>query len=380
MKKQDAIRASALAALVATSFAPAAAAGPFQIRRATQAEAVLAAPPIATVATSPFDGDLAAMVDGSSYFYGVYDASGSALAISVQANPATHTIRIGFDDANAASAPVNASASSVAVAPATIVANGLQTASITITPRDANGVFLGRGLAIAIDASMLWPAQLSGPIVDLGDGTYGATAVASVPGTGSVRVTVESIALASSPTILATAANPAASLRDLAMQELAGLAGAGGPLAALLAAAGPGTPQAAAIAAAQAGANAALATLANDDPARDDNVVKTDLDAVLKLLEGVLASPGALDPLDVRDAMDDMLGVARLIAEWHIERATGVCGVCDGSGNPNKLCAAIATMAQADAMRAAISPDWGATVDAYARAVELALQAFDFCE
>ena len=252
--------------------------------------------------------------------------------------------------------------------------------SVTILPRDANGVLLGRGLAVDIDASPLWPAQLAGPIVDHGDGTYSATAVASVPGTGSVRVTVESIDLASSPTITVNALNPSASLRDLAMQELGGLVGPGGPLASLLTAAGPGTPQAAALAAAQARANAALATLANDDPARDDNVVKTDLDAVLKLLKGVLTSPGALDPLDVRDAMDDIVGIARLIAEWHIDCATGVCGVCDGSGNPNKLCDAIATMAQADAMRAAISPDWGAAVDAYARAIELALQAVDFCE
>jgi hypothetical protein len=176
------------------------------------------------------------------------------------------------------------------------------------------------------------------------------------------------------------ALNPYATLRDLAMQELGGLAGPGGPLASLATAAGPGTPQAAALEAARARANAALATLANDDPARDDNVLKTDFDAVLDLIKGVMASPGALDPQDVRDVMDDLLGIARLIAEWHLERAMGVCGVCDGAGNPNKLCDAIAMMAQADAMRAAISPDWDAVVDAYGRAVELSLQAFDFCE
>jgi len=380
MKTQNTNRAAAFATVLALTCAPAAAAGPFQIRRATNAAAVITAPPIATVATAPFDGDLAAMVDGSNYFYGVYDALGTALAISVQANPATHTIRIGFDDGNAASAPVSAGNSSVAVAPATIAADGLQTASITILPRDLNGVLLGRGLAIGIDASLLWPAQLSGPIVDHGDGSYGATAVASVPGTGSVLVTVEGVDLTSSPTITVNALDPSASLRDLAMQELGGLAGPGGPLAALATSAGPGTPQAAALVAARARANAALATLANDDPARDDNVLKTDLDAVLDLIEGVLASPGALDPQDLEDAMDDLLGVARLIAEWHLERATGVCGVCDGAGNPNKLCDAVATMAQGDAMRAAISPEWGGIVDAYARAVELSLQAFDFCE
>jgi hypothetical protein len=33
----------------------------------------------------------------------------------------------------------------------------------------------------------------------------------------------------------------------------------------------------------------------------------------------------------------------------------------------------------ADAMRAAVIPDWGAVVDAYARAVERALQAAHSC-
>jgi len=377
MKTQSAIRALVLAALLSAPLAPAQAAGPFQVRRATSADAVQSAPPVATVLTSPFDGDLAAMVDESSYFYGVYDASNSLLAISVQANPATHTIRIGFDDGDGASAPVNATASSVGIAPASIAADGLQAASITIVPRDAGGVLLGRGLAITIDASLLWPATLSGPVVDFGDGSYGATAVALVPGTGTVFVTVESVALTSSPAITATALDPSASLRDLAMDQLSGLAA--GPLAALLAAAGPGTPQADALAAAQARINDALAKLANDDPAHDDNVVKTDLDAVLSLLASVLASPGSLDPMDVQDVMDDILGVARFIADWHIERATGTCGACDASDNPRKVCDAMAAMAHADAMRAAISPDWDRTVDEYARAVELALQAFHDC-
>lgn len=157
------------------------------------------------------------------------------------------------------------------------------------------------------------------------------------------------------------------------------MTGAGGPLAALAVGAGPGTPQAEALAAATARSNEALATLANDDPARDDNVLKTDLDAVLSLLAGVLASPGALDPQDVRDTMGDLLGVARLIAEWHVVLATADRGVCDGSGNPNKVCDAIAALEAADAMRAAIDPDWSAIVDEYARAVEWALQAHHTC-
>jgi hypothetical protein len=265
------------------------------------------------------------------------------------------------------------------VAPASIRADGLQTASITIVPRDANGVLLGRGLAIAIDASLLWPAHVSGPVADLGDGSYRAMAVASVPGTGSVRVVVEGVSLATLPTITAVAVDPSASLRDLAISQLQGMTGTGGPFAALAAGAGSGSPQAGAVAAALARANAALASLVNDVPPRDDNVLKTDFDAVLSQLAAVLASPGALDPQDVRDTMDDLLGVARLIAQWHVERATSACGVCDGSGNPMKVCDAVTAIAQADAMRAAVSPNWSATVDEYAWAVERALQAVQAC-
>ena len=107
--------------------------------------------------------------------------------------------------------------------------------------------------------------------------------------------------------------------------------------------------------------------------------MKTDLNAVFSLLAVVEASPGALDPMDVRDAMDDLLGVARLIAQWHVDRAVAACGVCDGAGTPARVCEAIAALANADAMRAAISPDWSAVMDEYARAVEWALQALSSC-
>ena len=372
-------KAAAIAALVILPIASAQAAGPFQVRRATSGQGVCTSAPVATVATSPYDGELSVMADPASYFYAVYDAGGNALRISVQKNPVTHAIRIGFDDGLATSAPVNAASSSVNVAPATVQANGLQAAVITIVPRDASGVMLGTGLSLSIDGSLLWPAQLSGPIADMGDGSYRAMAVASVAGTGTVRASVEGVALASLPTITATAVDPNASMRDLAILQLQSLIGPGGPLANLQAQAGASSPQASAIAAAIARANQALATLANDDPSRDDNVLKIDFDAILHELLDVLAAPGALAGLDVRDAMDDLLGIARLIAQWHIDEASAVCGVCDGSGNPRKLCDAINAMAEADAMRSAVSPNWGVVADMYAWAVERALQALQLC-
>ena len=379
MNTKDKIRAAALAALVAVPFAATNAAGPFQVRRATSGQGVQSAPPVATIATSPFDSDLASMQSPTSYYYGVYDASGTALQISVLRNAVTNTLRISFDDENSASAPVSASTSGVSVAPASINADGLQAAVITIVPRDVDGVLLGRGLAIVIDSSLLWPAQLTGAISDVGDGSYRATAVAPVAGIGTVRVAVEGVTLSPLPTITVTAVDPAASLRDLAIQQLQSSSGPGGPLAALGSGAAANSPQAIAIAYAIDRANDALLTLVNDDPSRDDNVLKTDFDAILGLLEGVLASPGALNSLDVRDAMDDLVGIARLIAQWHVERATAACGVCNGSGNPRKVCEAVDAMTDADAMRAAVNPDWGGIVDTYARAVQRALQALNHC-
>jgi hypothetical protein len=255
----------------------------------------------------------------------------------------------------------------------------VQTAVITVIPRDANGVLLGRGLSITIDASLLWPAQLSGPITDLGNGSYRALAVASVPGTGSVRVVVEGVEMAQRPTIDATVVDTSASLRDLAIVQLQSLAGPGGPMSALLAQAGAGTAQGNDLAAAIAAANSVVASLLNDNTGRDDNDVKSVLDDALLRLEDVLNAPGTLNPLDVRDTMDDLLGVARLLAQWHLDRGVAACGACDGAGNPNKVCDATDTLAHADEMRAAVSPDWRGALDEYARAIALALQAVQAC-
>lgn len=373
------MRSAALIALAVVSFTSTPAAGPFQVRRATAGQGVQAAPPVATIATSPFDSDLASMQNGASYYYGIYDAAGAPLQISVLRNAVTGTLRIGFDDGNPVSASASAALSSMTVAPASIQADGVQAATITIVPRDANGVLLGSGLSITIDSSLLWPAQQSGPMVDLGNGSYTAAVVATVPGTGTVRATVEGTVLAPLPAITATALDPQASLRDLAIAELGGLTGTGGPLATLKANAGSGNAQANAINLAIASVNIARWMLANGNPNQDDFVLKTAVKSALFQLSNVLASPGALDPLDVRDAMDDLYGISRELAQWHMDRGVAACGVCNGSGTPQHVCAAEASIAAADAMRSAISPDWNAIVDAYAAAIDASDQSLQAC-
>ena len=379
MKTQHAIRTVTLVALLAAPITAVQAAGPFQLRRATAASAVSTVSPLAVIATSPFDGEPVAS-GGVSYDYEVFDASGSALDIAVQINAVTQTLRISFDDGNPASAPVDAAQSSISVVPSSISANGLQSATITIVPRDASGVLLGRGMAVSIDSSLLWPAQLSGPIVDRGDGSYVATAIANVPGTGAVRAAVEGVVLAPSPTITANAVGPM-SLRDLAIAQLLGEVRNGGPLANLLLQAGPPgppSPQSAKLNGAINAINNTAVMLANTDPSHDDTGLRNVLGEAMMELEGVMNDPGTVNTLDLRDAMDDLLGIARLVAQWHVDQTTSACGACV-SGKPAKVCNTIAALATADAMRAAVSPDWSGTLDAYANVVALALQARQSC-
>src|SRR5262245_30230110 len=122
MKTQHTIRRMRVAVLAVVLAAPINsvwALGPFQVRRATEASSVCSAPPVAVVSTSPYDGE--SMGTGVSYDYQVFDASGSAVAIAVQKNFVTQTLRISFDDGDAASSPVDGLQSSVTVEPASIV-------------------------------------------------------------------------------------------------------------------------------------------------------------------------------------------------------------------------------------------------------------------
>jgi hypothetical protein len=350
----------------------------FQVRRVSSPGSIDSEAPIAVIASSPFDDSVGRLVDGANYFYAVFDAAGLSLPINVQRNPAAGCLRLSFDDGNPVSAPVSAAASSVSVAPSSIRADGVQAAVATIVPRDATGVPLGRGLALSVDGSLLWPGRLSGAVEDLGDGTYRARIVSSVPGTGRLDVNVEGTLLAVTPDLTYTAPDPNGSLRDLAILRLSDMTALGNRFAGLTAAAGSGTDQADALQHAWDDTADALGSIANGDPTRDDNVIKNDLDRVLRQLAPLLDEPGALDQADVRDLMNDLLDVARLLASHHLGLAEAGCGVCTG-GAPRKVCDAAAALDEADAARGAVDVNWSAVVDAYARSVARSIQAEHGC-
>jgi len=336
--------------LIATAAGTAFAAGPFQVHRELEGSSIDGgATSVAVIPTSPFDETDLRSHDGSNYFYAVYDATGTRLDISVQSLTGSGVIRIGFDDGDPGSAPVSAATSMVGAAPASIPANGVSITTITIVPKDANGQMLGRGLVVGIDVALLWPLKLQGAVQDMGDGTYRAVATASVPGAGSVVVNVEGVVLASAPVVQATPLE--GSLRDQAILQLRDLTQPGGRL----------------------DSNEMMTARNWDDmlrrqmvgvlPARDDNAVKTDLDLAIRELM-------ALGTPEADQLIDDLIEIARMIAVWNVDQAVQACGSAD---------LAETALADADALNALPSANPGDIVDAYAWAIERALQALQHC-
>lgn len=191
--------------LVAATAAPASAqsaAGPFTVHRANSPALAASVVLHAQTAVAPFDDDAGTLSDGESYFYVVKDAAGIALPLSARKNVALDTVRLGFDDGDAASAQVDSLASRVKLSTASFPADGASMAIVTVLPVDTAGVLLGSGLSVSVDASALFPGTVPQPISDLGDGSYSFAVLSSVPGSGTVVVDVEGTTLASQPVVV----------------------------------------------------------------------------------------------------------------------------------------------------------------------------------
>jgi hypothetical protein len=141
------------------------------------------------------------LTDGLPYFYVVEHAAGLDLGLSLHPNEALDTLRVGFNDGDPLSAPVDAVVSELSLDAAGAPADGATPIRATVVPCDVNGVVLGSGLELNVDPRALGPAGLDGPITDHGDGRYTLDLVASTAGAGRLVVSVEGITLASSPTL-----------------------------------------------------------------------------------------------------------------------------------------------------------------------------------
>lgn len=204
MRKLDYQFLAAACALLASAIlaAPAAAqpaAAPFAVFRATDPASVSSAPMQAQPMVAPFDDASGTLSDGNTYFYVVRNGQGADVPLSVQKNAVLDAVRLGFDDGDPASATVDRIASSVSVVPSSIPADGASMAIVTVVPVDMDGVPLGTGLAVVVDAVALLPGLVAGNVRDEGDGSYSLAVLSSTPGAGNVVVEVEGTTLSSQP-------------------------------------------------------------------------------------------------------------------------------------------------------------------------------------
>jgi hypothetical protein len=167
----------------------------FFIRRDGNPSAVRAAAPHATVSRAPFDDDPGTLGDGQIYFYVVEREGGIPLDLSATPNRVAGAPRIGFDDGDPYSSPVDARRSTVSVDASSIPADGTSFVTVTVVPRDGDGVLLGAGLDVRPDGISLAPGMPAGPVEDNRNGSYTLRISSTGAGLGDVRIAVEGIVL-----------------------------------------------------------------------------------------------------------------------------------------------------------------------------------------
>ncbi len=203
-------------------------AAPFEVRRAVSDPSVVQSMPIhAMTMSAPFDDADGVLSDGNTYYYLVDDMSGNDVLLSVNKNSVANTVRLSFDDGDPWSANVDPWLSSVTATPTTFPADGVSFATLVIVPRDTDGVPLGTGLSVTIDAFLLAPGFVSGPIVDHGNGSYSVQVVSWSAGFGDAVVTVEGVVLGDEPQLTfetAVQQGPPNDLEQIAL-ELTAIAG-----------------------------------------------------------------------------------------------------------------------------------------------------------
>jgi hypothetical protein len=354
------------------------AAPPFDICRSTEPSQVGLAVPLAVVTTGPYDDSLDLLDDGATYFYLVRDDAGQVLDISVNKNDSLNTVRIGFDDENELSGPLDPSNSSVVASPDTVPADGVTTAIVIVTPRDTDGVPLGAGLDVTVDGIGLWPGTVQGPVTDRGDGSYEIRIVSTTPGTGEVWVSAEGIPLSDEPTITFEDFGPPMGLRDLGRQLLDDMTKEGGLFEEILEGLDPNTdPGADKVAQAWDEAVKALANLPEGDFEDDADAIGNDLKSALGQLVAALDNPGGVDPASIQGLIDYLLDAARLVALEHLTMAEESCGPCVHPSD--EACQAQRAFDQAEEERVAQDPKYVEIAHWYSKTIDKAQSAVDDC-
>lgn len=173
----------------------------FVVRRAADPSTVRSAVPLNTVGYAPFDGEADQLSSPESYFYVIEHAGGLDTRLSVHANRADGSIRLGFNDGDPLSAPVDAIYSGIDTPAGAVSADGSKALDVTVVPRDVNGVPVGTGLAITVDEVALLPGVIRGAARDLGTGRYLLRVVSSAAGIGTVRLDIEGVPLSGTASV-----------------------------------------------------------------------------------------------------------------------------------------------------------------------------------
>jgi hypothetical protein len=177
----------------------------FVVRRSTDPAGARTAQVHATVYQAPFDDVPGSLDDGVVYYYSVERTGGVPLRLSSHANRYENAVRIGFDDNDVLTAPVNDRSSGVFLDTESVSADGTSAITVTVVPRDSRGTPIGAGCDVIVDELPLGPGRLAGPVRDNQDGSYTLRVTSLDPGSGRVVVSVEGIDLDSEPQITFTA-------------------------------------------------------------------------------------------------------------------------------------------------------------------------------
>ncbi len=175
------------------------------VRRATDPSAVRTASIHATVTQAPYDDTPGSLSDGENYFYVIEREGGIPLKLSLNANVPADAPRVGFDDGDPLSAPVDAFQSTVSLDVSSIPTDGTSTATVTVVPRESDGTSIGTGCEVSLDPAAVLPGTMAGPGKDNLDGSFTFRITSTGTGTGNVVVTVEGIVLDTQPAITFTA-------------------------------------------------------------------------------------------------------------------------------------------------------------------------------
>lgn len=184
--------------LFALTAAPAlAATGPFDLLRGSDPSTVRMSAVFDTDTASPFN-DTGTLTDGNDYFYLVRDALGEFVDLTLDKDRTADRVQLSFDDIPSPPA-ADPGQSTVTVSPASILADGVSAAMVTIVPKDVNGLPIGSGLLLSLDPTRIAPGTQSGSVQDMGDGTYIVYVVSTQIGQGVVEVEVGGTILNAQP-------------------------------------------------------------------------------------------------------------------------------------------------------------------------------------